>query len=183
MRKYLLAVLFVLLCGVCSAEEYHPEVIDEPEDNVPLDPKLQAEIEAYWIVQRTMYREVAEKAELTEQELATVGLGGFLDNWDAGIAYAAGKRLFHDGVTYIVVQAHTSQAHQPPGETGMLAVYRPVDGAAGTAADPKTFIVGMDVANGVYYRYGDGLWLAKADMKPCAWPPGTVGLWQWEKME
>ena len=41
----------------------------------------------------------------------------------------------------------------------------------------------MDVSNGKYYTFESTLYLAKADMKPCVWNPGTPGLWQWEVVE
>ena len=50
----------------------------------------------------------------------------------------------------------------------------------GSREHPYTFINGMDVSNGKYYTFESTLYLAKADMKPCVWNPGTPGLWQWE---
>ena len=44
--------------------------------------------------------------------------------WEAGAAYDKGALLRHGGRLYRVEQAHTAQAHQPPGGEGMLAVYR-----------------------------------------------------------
>ena len=46
--------------------------------------------------------------------------------WEAGAAYGKGALLRHGGRLYRVEQAHTAQAHQPPGGEGMLAVYRPL---------------------------------------------------------
>ena len=46
--------------------------------------------------------------------------------WEAGAAYGKGALLRHGGRLYLVEQAHTAQAHQPPGGEGMLAVYRPL---------------------------------------------------------
>lgn len=46
--------------------------------------------------------------------------------WEAGAAYDKGTLLRHGGRLYRVEQAHTAQAHQPPGGEGMLAVYRPL---------------------------------------------------------
>ena len=46
--------------------------------------------------------------------------------WEAGAAYGKGALLRHGGQLYRVEQAHTAQAHQPPGGEGMLAVYRPL---------------------------------------------------------
>lgn len=162
-----------------TASDFIPEVFDEP-DIVVLDPKLQAEIEAYWIVQKTMYREVAEKAELTDKELATIGLGGFLDNWRAGIDYATGKRIFHDGATYVVVAAHVSQAHQPPGSAGMLAVYRPIGAAEedGSLDRPFTLVTGMEGVVGKYYLHDGATWKCLRSMLNVieSWFPGQPGM-------
>lgn len=46
--------------------------------------------------------------------------------WEAGAAYGKGALLRHGGRLCRVEQAHTAQAHQPPGSEGMLAVYRPL---------------------------------------------------------
>lgn len=71
-----------------------------------------------------------------------------------------------------------------PARRGMLAVYRPlVQGHAGTLKDPIPWASGMDVDEGKYYSFSGKTYLAKADMKPCVWPPGTSGLWQWELVE
>ena len=32
------------------------------------------------------------------------------------------------------------------------------------------------------YSYKGALYLAKADMPNCVYPPDTAGLWQWEKV-
>ncbi|MDL2317788.1 hypothetical protein LJC74_01665 [Eubacteriales bacterium OttesenSCG-928-A19] len=73
----------------------------------------------------------------------------------------------------------TIQAHQPPGGEGMLAVYRPiVPEAAGTLDDPKAFVYGMDVAEGLYYLYEGAVWRAKKDMKPCVWLPSAGNEWE-----
>ena len=46
--------------------------------------------------------------------------------WSAGRAYQAGDIVRQADVLYKVLQAHTSQAHQPPSGAGMLAVYAPI---------------------------------------------------------
>lgn len=57
-----------------------------------------------------------------------------------------------------------------------------IDASAGTKEDPKTFFYGMDVKNGLYYRYQDVLYIAKADMPACVYYPGSEGVWQWEQV-
>lgn len=87
-----------------------------------------------------------------------------------------GVCLVHEGQTYRVVQTVTPQAHQPPGGEGMLAVYRPIDrDHAGTQADPIPWVNGMDCYNGKYYSYEGKIYIAKMDMKPCVWIPGSSG--------
>lgn len=87
-----------------------------------------------------------------------------------------GVCLMHDGQTYRVVQTVTPQAHQPPGGEGMLAVYRPIDQEhAGTQADPIPWVSGMDCYAGKYYGYEGKIYLAKLDMLPCVWTPGSAG--------
>lgn len=102
---------------------------------------------------------------------------------------AEGKPLAKDtiindgGTLYRVVQAGgvTPQEHQPPHGEGMLAVYRPIDAAhEGTQADPIPYVYGMDCIQGKYYSLAGAVYLCKADMPACVWPPDTAGLWQWE---
>ena len=80
-----------------------------------------------------------------------------------------------ENVVYETVQTVTAQAHQPPSGAGMLAVYRPLSlnpetGAqsAGSLEQPHAFITGMDVHSGRYYSHNAVIYLAKADMIPCA---------------
>ena len=51
--------------------------------------------------------------------------------WQAGESYEAQALVYYGDCLYRVEQAHTAQAHQPPGSQGMLAVYRPVRRADG----------------------------------------------------
>ena len=103
-------------------------------------------------------------------------------------ALKAGKELPKDtiindgGQLYRVVQAVTPQKHQPPHGEGMLAIYRPIDPAPGTREEPKTFSLGMDVKEGLYYTSAGKLYLAKADLPACTYAPGTAGVWQWEEV-
>lgn len=75
---------------------------------------------------------------------------------------------------------------QPPHGEGMLAVYRPIEVAhAGTLDDPIPWVHGMDCLEGKYFSYEGGIYKVAVggDMIPCVWPPGTEGIWQWEKVE
>lgn len=105
------------------------------------------------------------------------------DKWAPDTEYKTPLVLDHEGQLYMVMRDHVSLAHQPPGSDGMLAVYRPIHkGAAGTIDDPIPYVYGMDCYEGKYYSYLEKLYLCKADMTPCTWPPDTSGLWQWEEV-
>lgn len=65
--------------------------------------------------------------------------------WAAGAEYAAQAIVQHGGRLYRVEQAHTAQAHQPPGGDGMLAIYRPL---RPPTTDPLPWIYGEPVEIG-----------------------------------
>ena len=117
-----------------------------------------------------------------EDDTTALALAPVCPEWTAGTHYEAGEIVNHEGQAYRVIQPVDSLEHQFPGAEGMLAVYRPIDPAAGTADDPKRFYYGMDVEQGKYYAWNNKLYLAKADMKPCTWEPGSEGVWQWEEV-
>ncbi len=166
----------------------------EEEANRPPTPEEQAARETAAataasgaILTSRMQRQLVQVEAFTPVEFATFAKAGLFEAWAAGQTYAKSARFVHEGVVYEAQQDVTAQTHQAPGSTGMLAVYRPLSVDAGTGAEPDgsrehpySFIHGMDVYNGKYYTFEDKLYLAKADMKPCTWSPGTPGLWQWE---
>ena len=126
----------------------------------------------------------------TSEEFSLFAAAELFPFWTAGETYAAGQRIQHESIVYEVIQDVTALENQPPDAGGMLAVYRPlsVNAEAGTEPDggkdnPFPYLHGMDVKNGSYYSYNGKLYLAKADMTPCVWEPGTAGLWQWELVE
>ena len=100
----------------------------------------------------------------------------------AGNQVAAGVCLTHKGQTYRVVQAVTPIESQPPGGEGMLAIYRPIEREhTGTPSDPIPWVYGMDCHQGKYYAHNGQTYLAKMDMLPCVWEPGSAGTeGQWE---
>lgn len=106
--------------------------------------------------------------------------------WAPDMPYGEGQIVYHEPTDclYRIVQpggVAQSLAHQPPGGTGMLSVYRPiVMEHEGTKADPIPYVYGMDCRSGKYYSYEGKVYLCKADMLPCTWPPGSAGMWQWE---
>ena len=143
--------------------------------------------EATTILTARAQRQLVQEADFTGAEFAVFARAGLFPPWTAGETYAPGNRLAHEGIVFEVQQPVTAQGHQPPGSEGMLAVYRPlsVDAEAGHEPDgdrdsPHQWLSGMDVYSGKYYAYEGKLYLARADMIPCVWPPNTPGLWQWE---
>ncbi len=80
----------------------------------------------------------------------------------------------------------TSNAAAYPVET-TFAYYRLIElSATGTLDDPipypETAGIVVNVVSGLYYSYKGAVYLAKADMPNCVYPPDTAGLWQWEKV-
>lgn len=136
------------------------------------------------ILTARMHKQLVQAETFTVTEFATFAKAGLFEAWAAGTKYVKGNRLVHEGVVYEVQQAVTAQAHQAPGSTGMLAIYRPIsasgDTADGSRDKPYAYLNGMDVSTGKYYSFEGKLYLAKSDMKPCVWNPGTAGMWQWE---
>ena len=153
-----------------------PELAD-PEPTPP-DPVIVAESLLHTMQVRAMSITVPLEDDATALTLSPICPG-----WEANHHYEAGEIVNYNGQAYRVVQAVDSLEHQPPDAEGMLAIYRPIDPATGTIDDPKTFYYGMDVTSGLYYTYNGKTYLAKADMLPCVWNPGSEGVWQWEVIE
>lgn len=97
-----------------------------------------------------------------------------------------GEIFKYNGRYFEVKAAHTSNAAAYPVET-TFAYYRLIElSAAGTLDDPipypETAGIVVNVVSGLYYSYKGAVYLAKADMPNCVYPPDTAGLWQWEKV-
>lgn len=134
--------------------------------------------------QNVLMQRVVSQAIPVDDDATALALSPICPEWQAGTHYESGEIVNHEGQAYRVVQSVDSLEHQPPGAEGMLAIYRPLNTEnTGTVADPIPYVYGMDVYNGKYYSFNGKTYLAKADMKPCVWPPGTSGLWQWELVE
>lgn len=87
-----------------------------------------------------------------------------------------GVCLMRNGQCYRIETNVTPIESQKPGDEGMLAVYRPIDREhTGTQSDPIPWVNGMDCYNGKYYSYEGKIYIAKMDMKPCVWTPGSSG--------
>ena len=131
---------------------------------------------------RSMQVRAAALAIPAADEAAAFTLAPLCKMWAANTHYDALEIVNHEGQPYRVVQAVDSLEHQMPGSAGMLAIYRPIDPAPGTREEPKTFYLGMDVKEGLYYTSAGKLYLAKADLPACTYAPGTAGVWQWEEV-
>ena len=97
-----------------------------------------------------------------------------------------GEIITSGGLFFEVIAPHTSNAAAYPVAT-TFAYYRHIElSAAGTLGDPipypETAGVVVSVVNGLYYSYKSAVYLAKADIPNCVWPPDTAGLWQWQKI-
>ena len=64
--------------------------------------------------QARAYRQIIERAaeSLTDEQALQAPM--LFERWQPDTEYAVGKRLYHDGVLYTVLQAHTSQATWMP---------------------------------------------------------------------
>ncbi|MDL2295032.1 hypothetical protein LJC60_10520 [Ruminococcaceae bacterium OttesenSCG-928-D13] len=82
----------------------------------------------------------------------------------AGGTLKANEPFSHGGQLYRAVQDTTPQAHQEPGATGMLAVYRPVEEShAGTLEDPVPFRTGLACEKDKYYTEAGVLYKCTRD--------------------
>lgn len=106
--------------------------------------------------------------------------------WEVDKAYTVGEILQSSGLYFEVIAAHTSNAAYPVETT--FAYYRLVElSHAGTREDPIPYPeaagILVKVVNGKYYGYKGAVYLAKADVPNCVYPPDTAGMWQWEKVK
>ena len=138
---------------------------------------------AYMKLRAALEMKTTQRSIDINDDATALSIAPICAEWEASHHYEAGEIVNHEGQAYRVIQKVDSLAHQPPGAEGMLAIYRPLNpGHAGTQEDPIPYTYGMDVYNGKYYSYNEKTYLAKADMLPCVWDPGTAGLWQWEEV-
>ena len=107
--------------------------------------------------------------------------------WEDAHSYnTVGEILKYNGRYYEVIAAHTSNGVAYPVET-TFAYYRLIELThTGTIDDPipypETAGIVVNVENGKYYSYKGKIYLAKADMPNCVYPPDTPSLWQCEKV-
>ena len=105
--------------------------------------------------------------------VATAGLfAPALPAWEPGASYAQYAPFVYDGVMYFTRQAVTAMEHQPPGSTGMEAIYgvRPVPDADGIY--PYTY--NMAASAGMRVREGDAVYVCTRAIDPLLYPPSQV---------
>lgn len=157
-------------------------------ENVHIREVSAAQTQARGILTARAQAAMLQTEDFTSEEFSLFAAAELYPVWAAGAAYTAGQRIQHSGIVYQVMQNVTALEHQAPDAEGMLAVYSPLSSSAETDADgsqelPYTFIYGMSVEAGLYYTYEEKLYLAKGNMNPCVWYPGSSGAWQWEAIE
>ena len=105
--------------------------------------------------------------------VATAGLfAPALPAWEPGTSYAQYATFVYNGVMYFTRQAVTAMEHQPPGSTGMEAIYgvRPVPDADGIY--PYTY--NMAASAGMRVREGDAVYVCTREIDPLLYPPSQV---------
>ena len=127
---YMREALCVQLAGDVTAEQLqalaeNPWEISEGEEvlGVQTGYNVLVRHEAVFAKVQTKQEEIDEAMRpvldvLTDRQ--AIGLTDRFPAWRAGVAYAVGVRLSHEGVLYRVVQAHTSQADWTPDVTPAL---------------------------------------------------------------
>lgn len=153
-------------------EGYVPEFLPDPVE-VAID------------TMRALQQKITVMSIPLDDDETALAVAPLCPDWTPGAVYQAGEVVNHEEQAYRVIQTVTALENQPPGATGMLAIYRPLDneGHTGRQDDPIPYVYGMDVSTGFFYSFNGKKYLAKADMKPCVWDPGTPGVWQWEEVE
>ena len=105
--------------------------------------------------------------------VATAGLfAPALPAWKPGTSYAQYAPFVYDGVMYFTRQAVTAMEHQPPGSTGMEAIYgvRPVPDAEGI----YPYVYNMAASAGMRVREGDAVYICTRAIDPLLYPPSQV---------
>lgn len=122
--------------------------------------------------QARAYRQIIERAaeSLTDEQALQAPM--LFEHWKPDTEYETGKRLYHDGVLYTVLQAHTSQATWTPDASPSLF-------ARVLIPDPEVIPdwVQPDSTNpymtGDKVRHNDKIWESTVDNN--VWEPGVYG--------
>lgn len=127
--------------------------------------------------QAQAYRQIIEQAaeSLTDEQALQAPM--LFERWQPYTKYTAGKRLYHDGVLYTVLQAHTSQATWTPDVSPSLF-------AEVLIPDPETIYDWKQPESTNPYKKGDKvrhngkIW--ESTMDGNIWEPGVFG---WVEVE
>lgn len=127
--------------------------------------------------QARAYRQIIERAaeSLTDEQALKAPM--LFEHWKPDTEYEAGKRLYHDGVLYTALQAHTSQATWAPDVSPSLF-------AEVLIPDPETIYDWEQPESTNPYKKGDKvrhngkIW--ESTMDGNIWEPGVFG---WVEVE
>jgi len=127
--------------------------------------------------QARAYRQIIERAaeNLTDEQALQAPM--LFERWRPDTEYKAGKRLYHDGVLYTVLQAHTSQATWTPDASPSLF-------AEVLIPDPTVIPEWVQPGSTNPYMKGDKVrhneivWVSIVDNN--VWEPGVYG---WEEVK
>lgn len=134
-----------------------------------------AEASALLTLMRPAVQYVAAETYDDDQLMAAAEL---FDVWGPDKDYKGGELLRHESMLYRVQQAHTSQAHQPPGSAGMLAVYVPIQQPA-EDGQVLPWISGEALDIGDKREYNGVVYELYAPAGVNIWPPDTVpAIWR-----
>lgn len=95
-----------------------------------------------------------------------------LDTWQPDTDYPKNKAFVYNDAVYFTRQVVRSAAHQPPGSTGMEAIYgvRPIPDENGI----YPYVYNMAAASGMRIREGDDIYLCTRDIDPLLYSPSQV---------
>lgn len=95
-----------------------------------------------------------------------------LPAWEPGTSYAQYTPFVYEGVMYFTRQAVTAMEHQPPGSTGMEAIYgvRPIPDDDGV----YPYVYNMAANANMRVREGTDIYVCTRDIDPLLYPPSQV---------
>lgn len=105
--------------------------------------------------------------------VATAGLfASALPAWEPGTSYAQYTPFVYEGVMYFTRQAVTAMEHQPPGSTGMEAIYgvRPIPDDDGV----YPYVYNMAANANMRVREGADIYVCTQAIDPLLYPPSQV---------
>ena len=116
----------------------------------------------------------AGAAQISSNEpVATAGLfAEALGKWEPGKSYEKNAAFVYDNAVFFTRQAVTAAAHQPPGSTGMEAIYgvRPIPDDNGV----YPYVYNMAASVGMRVRDGDNVYVCIQPADPLLYPPSQV---------